>query len=852
MSLNIDTILDRGDFQIPFFSDFILNKYNDIKDIDHESACKIEARVFTPSFLLNILDNEKTFLQKRLFTTVPHTFFAPIMDEVIKHYDNESLPKRRTQVRAIIKTNAPDLFLTRLKKEIEQQISQEPVTGSTFDWHDNFDDLPEDLRHEYFDRTHTLFLKAQESLEESHRFQRIVSNQLHAALVLDRPEAIPLAKQYLELLIQTDEDNDPHKDDDGNGNKNEIRYKNIYFDFRRALTLERFMTEFHYELDLFFELKKGKLTTSPALADPLYQKAWPCSRLIDIYDTLIQAETIDETAVITELLDSIHEPLLSTLIKTLLQDEALMVLLKSHHLHDAVAAVFVSIIWQFHRKEETQIESAHFSNAAPSDLLKFITINSKHLPCVDYLKLRLSTMPAHDMASLLCTAMDKASNNLNRADDETHAVLNIMELMIHFKHPTFLPKLAHILLHDFKNFDDPIMNKIILALANYGDAAIDYLDSEQEESPKSHRLETLELIKKIGTKRAEEFLIKHFDWLVDVFKADTLDVCHYLVSEKALEFLKHKVGKKQKGIDELYIIVKTFKGEANAETQSLLEQLPYPGDSISTVMDMLNSNVAQSVINLALKCSNCGDVSSYDCRDIIVSPKGGPYVAEELTCITCGKISEFTITQSGRMDVTMEMLRLTALKGLDNTEDSPFTGAVRMLITSTMGKEMSVGDGIALYKELISKNPKNPDNYIGLGNVYKFLGQHTFGEEQYKKAIENDPVYIEAYFGLAEILKNEGNYDTALEWLEKGRPYLKRPLICKDFDKTAKQTIGSYVSLHGKLLKLAHSKLPSITLSEYNVAGKRINKIGRNKIGRNETCPCGSGKKYKKCCMIKK
>ena len=26
----------------------------------------------------------------------------------------------------------------------------------------------------------------------------------------------------------------------------------------------------------------------------------------------------------------------------------------------------------------------------------------------------------------------------------------------------------------------------------------------------------------------------------------------------------------------------------------------------------------------------------------------------------------------------------------------------------------------------------------------------------------------------------------------------------------------------------------------------------RNKIGRNQTCPCGSQKKYKKCCMLKR
>ncbi|HAO21754.1 MAG: hypothetical protein BWK80_28225 [Desulfobacteraceae bacterium IS3] len=27
---------------------------------------------------------------------------------------------------------------------------------------------------------------------------------------------------------------------------------------------------------------------------------------------------------------------------------------------------------------------------------------------------------------------------------------------------------------------------------------------------------------------------------------------------------------------------------------------------------------------------------------------------------------------------------------------------------------------------------------------------------------------------------------------------------------------------------------------------------GKQKIGRNDPCPCGSGKKYKKCCLMKK
>jgi preprotein translocase subunit SecA len=33
--------------------------------------------------------------------------------------------------------------------------------------------------------------------------------------------------------------------------------------------------------------------------------------------------------------------------------------------------------------------------------------------------------------------------------------------------------------------------------------------------------------------------------------------------------------------------------------------------------------------------------------------------------------------------------------------------------------------------------------------------------------------------------------------------------------------------------------------------GSRSSQPVKKKIGRNDPCPCGSGKKYKKCCMLK-
>lgn len=120
-------------------------------------------------------------------------------------------------------------------------------------------------------------------------------------------------------------------------------------------------------------------------------------------------------------------------------------------------------------------------------------------------------------------------------------------------------------------------------------------------------------------------------------------------------------------------------------------------------MDLLNSNVAQSILTLALECGCCGDMSDYKCRNVIVSHDGDVYIADELTCISCNRISEFTITSMGKMAVSAEFIRLTALKSPHETQNTPLTGALRFLNTAIMEKQMSLSQGIALYKEKIQK-----------------------------------------------------------------------------------------------------------------------------------------------------
>ncbi len=170
--------------------------------------------------------------------------------------------------------------------------------------------------------------------------------------------------------------------------------------------------------------------------------------------------------------------------------------------------------------------------------------------------------------------------------------------------------------------------------------------------------------------------------------------------------------------------------------------------------------------------------------------------------------------------------------------------AIKINRFATKGKEMALPDGIALYHQDITKNPKDPSNYIGLGNIYKHIGRFAAAKKAYEEAVKYGTCYIEAYLSMARILNEEGDAKAALSWLEKGRPFLKRPIICKNISTSAEDIYDDYLDEHYCLVMETNSGIKPIKPSECIDPGKNLTKVGKN-----EKCPCGSGKKYKKCCI---
>jgi len=138
---------------------------------------------------------------------------------------------------------------------------------------------------------------------------------------------------------------------------------------------------------------------------------------------------------------------------------------------------------------------------------------------------------------------------------------------------------------------------------------------------------------------------------------------------------------------------------------------------------------------------------------------------------------------------------------------------------------------------------------IAMGEAHYDLGDETGGEQIFKDWIQEDPDCGWAYSGWADCLRLHSGeqYEKAEEVLLTG--YARSGLRDK------KYVVEGFVNLYNEMGKSDKAKKfqkeydglqPAMPGTNYSVKPEPVRVV---KVGRNEPCPCGSGKKYKKCCL---
>jgi tetratricopeptide (TPR) repeat protein len=176
----------------------------------------------------------------------------------------------------------------------------------------------------------------------------------------------------------------------------------------------------------------------------------------------------------------------------------------------------------------------------------------------------------------------------------------------------------------------------------------------------------------------------------------------------------------------------------------------------------------------------------------------------------------------------------------------------RRAVAEVYAKLGELGKADALYREWLTADPRWGWGWIGWSDTYRFITDSPDApraEQILREGLAVPDVQDRADLAerLADLCDEQGRHDEAKTLRRQAQP-------AADMAEATETTVE--ISASGTA---AHPKI-TITLDDPGLPLRKLSTIadalrtaaptstGRHKIGRNDPCPCGSGRKFKKCC----
>ena len=232
---------------------------------------------------------------------------------------------------------------------------------------------------------------------------------------------------------------------------------------------------------------------------------------------------------------------------------------------------------------------------------------------------------------------------------------------------------------------------------------------------------------------------------------------------------------------------------------------------------------------VVLRCTACGDANRYGLDRVYAAPKGTdgpPYLGDELDCLSCRAADTQAPTYRA-----CSQLRLAAKDGEVVEGRAPLPG----------GRRVPVAEAVAWYEARLAEEPDSIPDLAGLGQVLARFGPRRGAVAILERCLALDPVCVDAALDLAGVLRAQGESERAFgllgPFLSADTGWHSLGLHGSGPAATARSLLASYNGLAAELGR------PRLEASSLPAAAQR------RRVGRNDPCPCGSGKKYKKCCL---
>jgi tetratricopeptide (TPR) repeat protein len=238
---------------------------------------------------------------------------------------------------------------------------------------------------------------------------------------------------------------------------------------------------------------------------------------------------------------------------------------------------------------------------------------------------------------------------------------------------------------------------------------------------------------------------------------------------------------------------------------------------------------------LELECRCCGRIYHYPVEHVFVNTgllgkksknknlRDELLIQDDIVCKGCGTINNYEFTNAAHLAVMGEMMLLTAT----GAQESDWLSFGRCATFD--GKEMLPSKMPSYLARLVGRSPNDAALRIRYGNVLRRYGWGRIDEalEQYRIALQLEPDSSEAAHALGTLYENLGRLKEAVPLLAQGEAYQ-----------------DAYLKEHSAAAETAASQ----DLGDDPPGRVTSSPARADKIGRNQPCPCGSGKKYKHCC----
>lgn len=330
----------------------------------------------------------------------------------------------------------------------------------------------------------------------------------------------------------------------------------------------------------------------------------------------------------------------------------------------------------------------------------------------------------------------------------------------------------------------------------------------------------------------------------EALMADDLEAWNSLaintIDQRLLELIRCHLHRQQYLIDNAYYIQCRLLAQNEAGLAPVLERINKEHARQDRAMARFENKAddAPYTINLHLRCTTCNGKNHYEVKRVFVALPGASLnylLADEFACASCGESSDFEFENEANLAIMGELM--VSMGQMQS--DKPYLGPlVPQPNVDWLGKLIPIQEALVRLQTQLKAKPDDWLSWFRLGNVMRGLCRPHKANECFARSHQLNPLFLEVTI----------NYANGLVWAKRdGEAFevLQQSLALRD---------RWYI--HSALPREKHSEFADL----YNALRKQLGRTdlpplaalppqSQAKAGRNDPCPCGSGKKFKKCCM---